>query len=74
MDKFLAEMAEILEEDQVDAADLLDSFSSWDSLAVLSVIAMADAEFGISMSSNEVNQAETVQALYASMVAKQARA
>lgn len=72
MEEFLAEMAEILEEDEVNPADELKSFESWDSLAGLSVVAMADAKFGVSMSSQELNGAETVQALYELITEKQA--
>lgn len=72
MDDFLAEMAEILEEDTINPSDELKSFESWDSLAALSVLAMADAEFGVNMSSQEVNRAETVQELYELIIAKKA--
>jgi acyl carrier protein len=63
-DEFLSEMAEILEETRVAPEDLLEGFASWDSLAVLSVVAMADAKFGINLSSKEVNGASTIQSLY----------
>lgn len=72
MDEFLAEMAEILEEDAVGPADELDGFESWDSLAALSVVAMADALFGAKMSSQEVRSAETVDELYQLIAAKKA--
>lgn len=72
MDEFLSEMAEILEEDSVNAADELDSFDSWDSLAVLSVAAMADSSFGVNMSSQEINEARTVEDLYQRILAKSA--
>lgn len=71
MDKFLTEMAEILEEDSVDPGDELKTFESWDSLAALSVAALADAEFGVNMSAQEINGAETVEELYQRIVAKQ---
>lgn len=72
MDEFLVEMAEILEEDAVNASDELKDFDSWDSLAALSVVAMADSKFGVNMSSQEVNRAETVEELYKMITAKQA--
>lgn len=70
MDEFLVEIAEILEEDTVKPTDLMDSFSSWDSLAVLSVIAMAGANFGNTLSSREVSGAATVQDLYDLIITK----
>ena len=64
MDEFLNELAEILEEDTVAADAELDSFDAWDSLSVLSVIAMANSKFGISLTAQQVNKAKTVQELY----------
>lgn len=64
MDDFLAEMAEILEADAVAPGALLDAFDAWDSLAVLSVVAMADASFGAKLTAQEVRKVDTVQSLY----------
>jgi acyl carrier protein len=71
MDKFLSEMAEILEEDIVSPDAELTEFESWDSLAVLSVAALADAQFGVNMSASEINDSKTVEQLYQRIVAKQ---
>ena len=71
MNEFLSEMAEILEEDSVSPDAELSGFESWDSLAVLSVAAFADARFGVNMSAQEINEAETVEELYQRIVAKQ---
>lgn len=70
MDEFLNEMAEILDEDTVTPDAELTSFESWDSLAVLSVAALADAQFGVTMSAQEINQAKTIEQLYQRIVAK----
>ncbi len=72
MDEFLNEMAEILEEDTVDPKSELTSFESWDSLAVLSVAALADAQFGVTMSAQEINEAKTVEQLYQRIIDKKA--
>ncbi len=72
MDEFLSEMAEILEEDTVAPEAELKSFESWDSLAVLSVAALADAQFGVNISAQDINEAETVGQLYQRIVDKQA--
>lgn len=72
MIEFLKELADILEEDTVRPADFLEQFSSWDSLAVLSVIAMADADFGVKLSSKQVNGAGTVQGLFDLIMASKA--
>lgn len=72
MEEFLTEMAEILEEDSVAATDELDGFESWDSLATLSVIAMADSQFGVNVTAQELKPATTVGELYEIIVAKKA--
>lgn len=73
MDEFLREMAEILDEDSVSPDAELADFESWDSLAVLSVVALGDAEFDVNMSAQEINEAKTVADLYQRIVAKQAK-
>jgi len=60
MDKFLEQIAEILEEDQVNLSDKLVDFDVWDSLAQLSIIALADEEYGVTISATEIKEAETV--------------
>jgi acyl carrier protein len=72
VDEFLTEMAEILEEDSVNPTDELKSFDSWDSLAGLSVLAMADANFGVNLSAQEIQRAVTVEDLYQLIIAKKA--
>lgn len=64
MDEFLKEMADILEEDTVDADAELNSFESWDSLAALSVAALADSDFGVNLSAQDIKEANTIGGLY----------
>jgi acyl carrier protein len=49
MNEFLKKLAEILEVDGVKETDQLKAFPQWDSLAVLSVIAMLDANYGVNL-------------------------
>ena len=72
MDEFLVEMAEILEEDSVVPTDELSGFESWDSLAELSVLAMADARFGVRVTAPELRSAATVGDLYGLITSKKA--
>jgi len=60
MDKFLEQIAEILEEEQVNLDDKLLDFDAWDSLAQLSIIALAGEEYGVTISAMEIREAETV--------------
>lgn len=42
----------------------------WDSLAVLTTLAMADAEYEVSLSANELNECNTVEELFAKVKEK----
>jgi len=64
MDTFLKEMADILDEESVQESDRLDGFGAWDSLAVLSVLAMADSRFHATFSAREIRGVATVGDLY----------
>ena len=65
MNEFLSKIAEILEVESVNETDDLKSFSQWDSLAVLSVIAMLDANYGVNLRAADLQAAETAGALWA---------
>lgn len=71
MEKFLGEMAEIMEVDNVSASDELASFSAWDSLTTLSIIAFADDEFQVMLNNAEIADAKTVEGLYNLILSKQ---
>lgn len=49
MNEFLKKLGEILEVDEVKESDALKAFPQWDSLAVLSVIAMLDANYSVNL-------------------------
>jgi acyl carrier protein len=63
MDKFLEQMAEILEEEQVNLTDNLVDFDAWDSLTQLSIIAWADEAYGATISAAEIREAKTVEGI-----------
>ena len=63
MDKFLEQIAEILEEEQINLDDKLLDFDAWDSLAQLSIIALADEEYGVTISAVEIREAGTVEGI-----------
>lgn len=65
MNEFLAKIAEILEVETVKETDDLKSFQQWDSLAVLSVIAMLDANYGVNLRAADLQAAESAGALWA---------
>lgn len=59
MADFYADLAEILSEESVNREDELNSFDEWDSLAVLSVIAMLDENYGIKVESRDIKALKT---------------
>jgi len=70
MNDFLKKIADILEMDLVEETDDLKGFPQWDSLAVLSVIAMLDANYGVNLHAAEFQQVNTVGDLWALVQSK----
>ncbi|MFK7049196.1 hypothetical protein FLACOL_00850 [Flavobacterium columnare] len=64
MENFLEQMAEIMEVDSVKKEDAIQSFEAWDSLATLSIIALADEEYGVSLVNQEIIDSNTIEGLY----------
>ena len=59
-EEILEKLAEILEEDSISLTQELESFDEWDSLTTLSLIAMADSDYNISLTNEIVEQFVTV--------------
>jgi acyl carrier protein len=57
--KFYEQLAKILDIEAVKAEDVLKDFEAWDSLAVLSVLAMADSTYGASIKAEEIRSVVT---------------
>jgi len=64
MDEFLKEMADILDEESVNESDRLEDFAAWDSLAILSVISMADSRYNAIFSAQDIKGAATLRDLH----------
>jgi acyl carrier protein len=60
MDNFLEQLAEIFEVDNVNLSDVLIDFEAWDSLSQLSIISLADEEFGVQLTASDLLTAETI--------------
>lgn len=71
MEDFLEQMAEIMEVDTVNPSDELTSFEAWDSLTTLSIIALADDEFSVSLTNAEIAEANTIEGLHQLILSKQ---
>ncbi len=59
-EKFLIDLAEILEEDVVNENDVLAEFEAWDSLSILSIIAYAQEHYKKQLKSNEIRDLKSV--------------
>ncbi|RKQ72206.1 acyl carrier protein [Litorimonas taeanensis] len=64
LDKFLEELTEVLElDDTLTVESPLDEENGYDSLGVLSVIALVDENFGISLSGEVLSELKSVKEL-----------
>jgi acyl carrier protein len=64
MNEFLSGIAGILEVNDVKETDDLKGFSQWDSLAMLSVIAMLDAGYGVNLRAADLQNVNTAGELW----------
>ncbi len=70
MDEFLKRIATILEQEEVKPGDDLKAFPQWDSLAVLSVIAMLDANYSVNLRAADLGPVATAGDLWSLVLAK----
>ena len=61
--EFYQRLAEILDVEEVKPEDTLKDFEGWDSLAVLSVLAMADSKYGVAIKADEIRSVITAENL-----------
>jgi acyl carrier protein len=64
MNEFLSGLAKVLEVDEIKATDDLKAFPQWDSLAVLSVIAMLDANYGVNLRAADFGPVQSAEDLW----------
>jgi acyl carrier protein len=67
-ERFYGTLAEIFEAEKVDDGDVLSEFEAWDSLTKLSIIAMADSEYGKNINARDLDRIRTVGELKAFLV------
>ena len=70
MNEFLKQIATILEVEDVKETDELKAFPQWDSLAVLSVIAMLDSNYGVNLQAADFGPVKSVSDLWNVVQAK----
>jgi acyl carrier protein len=60
MNEFMEQMAEIFEVDAVQLEDNLEDFDAWDSLTQLTIISLADENYGVTVSAKELRDTKTI--------------
>ena len=60
-EEIIEKLCEILELDSINSSDDLENFDEWDSLTSLSLIAMADSDYGVTLSNDIVESFVTVE-------------
>ncbi len=60
MEVLESKLAEILEVEKVEDNQLLESFECWDSLTILSIIAITDSIYGVTLTANEIIGAKSI--------------
>jgi acyl carrier protein len=70
MEGFYERLAEILDENKVEPENVLAEFQQWDSLSALSVVAMVDENYGVTLSAEDLAGTRTAGALLALVTSK----
>jgi acyl carrier protein len=63
MSKLIEQLKKILEVDSIDTKKKLTEFEEWDSLSSLSVLAMLDSDFGLTLTNNDLRNFENIESL-----------
>lgn len=63
-EKFLEDLAEILEEESVQESDVLADFEAWDSLSILSIISYVSENYKKQLKNEEIRSQKTVGDLF----------
>ena len=69
--KFYEQLAQILDVEEVKPEDALKDFETWDSLAILSVLAMADSKYSVTIKAEEIRSVNTAEELAKLVESKQ---
>jgi acyl carrier protein len=64
MNDFYAQLAEVLELEEIAPSQRLRDLPEWDSLAALSVIVMVNTKYRITLSAADLKSADTAEALH----------
>ena len=71
MEELIAQLAEILEIDELDITKKFTDYDEWDSLAGLSVLALLDSDYNTTMTGKEVAAFESIEAFCKEVLSRQ---
>ena len=60
METIYEKLADILEVEEINESEILVDFDAWDSLTSLSIIALAESDYGITLSVDKLRSFKTV--------------
>ena len=61
MEELIKKLSEILEVEELDVTKKFTDYEEWDSLSALSILAMLDSDYKISMKADEVKSFESIE-------------
>ena len=71
MEELVAQLAEILEVDELDITKKFTDYDEWDSLAGLSLIALLDSDYNTTMNGKEVASFDSIEAFCKEVLSRQ---
>ena len=71
MEELIAQLADILEVDNLDITKKFSDYDEWDSLAGLSILALLDSDYNTTMTGKEVAAFESIEAFCKEVLSRQ---
>lgn len=71
MEELIAQLADILEVDDLDITKKFTDYDEWDSLAGLSILALLDSDYNTTMTGKEVAAFESIEAFCKEVLSRQ---
>ena len=65
MNKLIEQLKKIIEVDSIDTKKKLTEFQEWDSLSSLTVLAMLDSDFGLTLTNSDLRNFASIESLIA---------
>lgn len=69
MEELIEKLKDILEVDELDVTKRFADYEQWDSLSTLLVISMVNTDYSITMTKEELNQFESIEAFCKKVIA-----